>query len=380
MTRRIGVLTSSRADFGIYTPLLRALQATPSWDAELIVFGTHLSHDHGYTVEHIEREGFTATHRVPDCFATEDSPQGVSEAMGRTQSAFARFYAETNFDLIFCLGDRYEMFAAVAAAKPFALNLAHLYGGEQTLGAIDDAFRHGITHLSDWHFAGSARYAERVEQLVGSSEHVFNVGYLSLDTLSTMAFMTPEELLPRCGLDLSRPTLLCTFHPETVAHQRNHRFAEELEAAFSALSNWQVLVTMPNADTRSQPIRSMFSRLAAAHPNISAVESLGTLGYLSAMRHCAAMVGNTSSGYVEASYFPKLVIDLGDRQRGRIQTSNITNVPIDRAQIIEAIGNLAPVAAPSECHIYGDGHAAAKICEVLQRRVLTPQTETTIWS
>ena len=380
MTRRIGVLTSSRADFGIYTPLLRALQETPAWDTELIVFGTHLSREHGATVEHIEREGFEATHKLPECFATDDSPQGVSEAMARTQSAFAQFYAENSFDLFFCLGDRYEMFAAVAAAKPFALNFAHLYGGEQTLGAIDDAFRHGITHLCDWHFAGSARYAERVKQLTGTPERVFDVGYLSLDTLSTMTFMTPEELLPRCGLDLSRPTLLCTFHPETVAHQRNQAYADELHDAFSALSNWQVLITMPNADTRSRPLRSMFSRLAAAHPNISAVESLGTRGYLSAMKHCAAMVGNTSSGYVEASYFPKLVIDLGDRQRGRIRTSNITQVPIERAQIIDAVGRIAPIDSPSECHIYGDGNAAAKICDILHHRVLTPPTETTTWS
>lgn len=380
MTKKIGVLTSSRADFGIYTPLLRALEAEPTWEPELIVFGTHLSRRHGYTIEQIEREGFEAAHRIQNCFADDDSPQSVSEAMGRTQTAFAKLYGSVDYDLIFCLGDRYEMFAAVAAAKPFSLNLAHLYGGEKTLGAIDDAFRHGITHLCDWHFAGSAPYAERVEQLTGTPERVFNVGYLSLDTLSRMEFMEPSELQPLCGLDLSRPTLLCTFHPETVAHQRNSEYADEIYEAFSALSDWQILVTMPNADTRSQPIRSMFARLASEQSRVSAVENLGTRGYLSAMKHCAAMVGNTSSGYVEASFFPKMVVDLGDRQRGRIQTSNIIRTPIETRRIIEAVGRSLPDDFQSECHIYGHGDAALKIRDILHQRVFSPASETNPWS
>ncbi|MGB1700195.1 MAG: UDP-N-acetylglucosamine 2-epimerase, partial [Nannocystaceae bacterium] len=351
-----------------------------SWDVDIIAFGTHLSERHGHTVDQIEREGFEVAHRIPDCFAEDDSPQGVSEAMGRTQTAFARFYGSNDYDLLFCLGDRYEMFAAVAAAKPFSLNLAHLYGGEQTLGAIDDAFRHGITHLCRWHFAGSAPYAARVEQLTGTSDGVFNVGYLSLDTLSKMNFMTPEDLRPMCGLDLAEPTLLCTVHPETVAHERNKAYAQEIYEAFCALPDRQFLVTMPNADTRSQSIRDMFTRLASERANISAVENLGTRGYLSAMKHCAAMVGNTSSGYVEASFFPKVVIDLGERQRGRIQTSNITRTPIDRRGIVNAIRNITPIESPSECHIYGDGDTAAKIVRILHEQVLPQTQEIPPWS
>ena len=370
MKTRIAVLSSSRADFGIYRPLLDALIAEPGIVCELVAFGTHLSRAHGYTVSLIESEGYTVAHGIEDCFAHQDDAAGVAAAMARTLAEFGAFWAREPFDLAICLGDRYEMFSAVAAAKPFGLPVVHLYGGETTLGAIDEAFRHCLSHLSSWHLTGAEIYAQRVRALVEDERRVFNVGYLSLDTLSRLEFMSPEALSSRCGLDLSTPTLLCTFHPETVSPERNAAYAEELCGALRELQDFQVLVTMPNADTRASVIRAELQQLASETPRISAVESLGSLGYLSAMRHCVAMVGNTSSGFVEASYFPKPVINLGDRQRGRHLTPNIIQTPIERGRIIEAVAGIQSASPSDHTRIYGDGHSAASIMTILREHII----------
>jgi GDP/UDP-N,N'-diacetylbacillosamine 2-epimerase (hydrolysing) len=368
--KKIGILSSSRADFSIYEPLIRALNDDPAFETQLIAFGTHLSRAHGYTLDSIAQSGFTVAHALDHCYANADEPAAISEAMGRTMVEFAKLWARETFDLVFCLGDRYEMLAAVLAAKPFNIPFAHLYGGETTLGAMDEAFRHSISHLSQWHFTGAEAYAERVQELTQRPEHIFNCGYINLDTLSGLNFISPEGMNERCGLNMSHPTLLVTMHPETERYTQTAHFADELCDALEALTEFQVLLTMPNSDTHGNQIRSRVLDLQKRRSGMVCVENLGTLGYASAMKHCVAMLGNTSSGFVEASFFPKPVINLGKRQEGRILTPNIAGCDFVKADIVNLVrSHSRQTFDPKSSAIYGQGQSTACILQQLKTHI-----------
>lgn len=367
MLKKIGLLTSSRADFSIYLPLIREISNKPNYQLEIIAFGTHLAAEFGNTIELIEKEGIHVSHKLSDCYAIGESPLDVSKAIANTQMKFANFWSENSYHLVFCLGDRYEMFAAISAAVPFQIPFAHLHGGETTLGAIDNCFRHSITHMSKWHFTACNIYKNRVIELTHSPENTFNCGALSIDNIRTLQLLSIDELNQKTGLNFHRPTILCTFHPETVHFDKNESFAQEICSAFEALTDFQILITLPNSDTGGQIIRNKFLSIQSAFPDrIKAVENLGNTGYISAMKHCTLMVGNTSSGFIEAAYFPKTVINLGDRQHGRLLTKNIYNTPINSRKIVDAIiQNANNTYTKSEVDVYGTGYAAAAICNVL---------------
>lgn len=368
---KIGILTSSRADYSIYYPLILKAMELPNTEVEIIAFGTHLSENHGYTLNHILADGFEVKHQLKNCYALDDSPLGISLAMANTSKVFAEFWNTNKFDLVFCLGDRYEMFAAVSAAVPFQINIAHLYGGERTEGAIDDCLRHAISLMSTWHFTACEEYKKRVEELTLQKNHTFNYGHLSIDNLNRLPLLSIEDLKIKTGVDFSQPTILCTFHPETINFNQNVIFANEIALAFSELTDYQILITMPNSDTGSQPIRNAFTKLESNNSNIHTTENLGTIGYLSAMKHCTMMVGNTSSGFVEASFFPKTVINLGERQTGRIVTSNIINTKITKHDILSAISaNSGNTYEEGKIQIYGNGETAISICSEIQNNIL----------
>jgi GDP/UDP-N,N'-diacetylbacillosamine 2-epimerase (hydrolysing) len=364
---KIGVLTSSRADYSIYYPLLLELQKDEAFELEVVAFGTHLSNFHGYTVEQIERDGFKVPHKI-ESMILGDSTEAIASAMGLTMTKFASFWAVSNhYDVVFALGDRYEMFAAVSASLPFGIPIAHIHGGETTLGAIDDALRHAITHISKFHFTSTEQYKERVISLKGTAEHVYNVGALSIDNLSRLKLFSPEEFRVKFGIDLLKPSILITFHPETVSFHKNAEYTDELIAALQELKQYQLIITMPNADTAGSMIREKLNRFIAANPNAIGVESFGTVGYLSCMKYCSFMLGNTSSGFVEASHFPKWVINLGERQLGRIETENIITVPIIKANILDAVRKVEKSADLSPGLTYGTGETASSIVKILRR-------------
>lgn len=368
---KIGILTSSRADYSIYYPLIIKAMELPNTQVELIAFGTHLSKQHGYTIDHILADGFEVKHQLDHCYALNDSPMGISLAMANTSKVFAEFWNENQFDLVFCLGDRYEMFAAVSAAVPYQINISHLYGGERTEGAIDDCLRHAISLMSKWHFTACEDYKKRVEELTLQKNRTFNFGHLSIDNLKRLPLLSIEDLKVKTGVDFSRPTILCTFHPETINFNQNAVFANEITMAFNELNEYQILITMPNSDTGSQPIRDTFSKLSTTNINVYITENLGTIGYLSAMKHCSMMVGNTSSGFVEASFFPKTVINLGERQTGRIVTSNIINTKITKQEILSAISaNRGNTYEEGKIQIYGNGETAISVCSEIQNHIL----------
>ena len=335
---RVGVLTSSRADFGIYLPLLKALQKEEAFHLELIVFGTHLSKFHGYTVEQIEREGFKIAKRI-ESLLLGDTPSAIASAYGLTALKFAEYWQENeqSFDVVFALGDRFEMAAAVAASIPFGIKIAHLHGGETTLGAIDNIYRHSISLASQLHFVGAEFFAKRLNQLLDDEKaSIYNVGSLSLENLKNIDFLSIEAFKNKWQIDLNIKTILVTVHPETVAYQKNLIYCEETIKALDQLANdFQIVITMPNADTAGMVFRKAFEALAQKKKTIKIIENFGTQSYFTCMKYAKLMVGNTSSGIVEAASFQKYVLNLGDRQKDRLCGENVIHVPFNHDLIVK---------------------------------------------
>ncbi len=370
--RRIAILTSSRADYGIYKPLLNALQKDEFFEFEIIAFGTHLSQFHSYTLQNIINDGFEVKHTVETMLLT-DTSESISAAMGLTMLKFSTLWASLKgkIDLILCLGDRYEMFAAVLASVPFQIPVAHLHGGETTLGAIDNVFRHSITLASQLHFTSTEKNKAKVIELLGNentennTHHVYNVGALSLDNLHEISLLNLIEFYNKYQIDLQKPTILLTFHPETVNFEINVTYIDNLLASLDILQNtYQVIITMPNADTAGNMIRQKLLTWADNKTTAFIVENFGTLGYFSAMKHCSFLLGNTSSGIIEAASFGKYVINLGDRQKGRETGNNVLQIPIEKDKILGAVQQIENLPILSNYNIYGDGNTTQKILKI----------------
>ena len=366
---RVGVLTSSRADFGIYLPLLKALQKEEAFHLELIVFGTHLSKFHGYTVEQIEREGFKIAKRI-ESLLLGDTPSAIASAYGLTVLKFAEYWQENeqNFDVVFALGDRFEMAAAVAASIPFGIKIAHLYGGETTLGAIDNIYRHSISLASQLHFVGAEFFAKRLNQLLDDEKaSIYNVGSLSLENLKNIDFLSIEAFKNKWQIDLNIKTILVTVHPETVAYQKNLAYCEETIKALEQLANeFQIVITMPNADTAGMVFREAFETLAKKQQSIKIIENFGTQSYFTCMKYAKLMVGNTSSGIVEAASFQKYVLNLGDRQKDRLCGENVIHVPFNHDLIVKNTLEYATKEYNGE-NIYFKSNPSEIIIQILKK-------------
>lgn len=364
---KIGILTSTRADFGIYIPLLKALFSDHYFKPEIIAFGTHLSKKHGETINEILKQGFTVAHQINTKPEGDDMPVDISKSIGETIVSFSSFWETHEFDLVFALGDRYEMFAAVTAASPFNITFAHLHAGETTLGAIDNTYRHSISLMSKYLLVSTEEYKKRAIEITQNSENTFNVGALSIDNLVKADFFSKKEFLEEFGIDLTIPTVLSTFHPETVALDKNKIYIQELLEAFDEIKvNHQIVITMPNADTMGRMIRNEIEKFAKDKAEIILIESFGMKGYLTCMKHCKMLIGNTSSGFAEAAFFPNWVINIGDRQKGRIITPNICTVPAEKSKILNAVKSIENSQIPLNINIYGQGQTAEKIKKILK--------------
>lgn len=252
---KIGLLTSSRADFGVYYPLAKELLKDSYFKLEIIAFGTHLSEQYGYTLKEIEKQGFEVTHKI-NTMPKGDTPYYISNSISYTIKEFSKFWNENRFDLVITLGDRFEMFAAVTAGSPFNVKFAHIHAGETTLGAIDNAYRHGISLMSEYLFVSTEDYKKRAIEINQQHDKVFNVGALSIDNLISQDFFSIDEIKKKFNINIVKPTILSTFHPETIALENNKRYIKELIAAFKELQiKYKLLITMPNADTMGLLIR-----------------------------------------------------------------------------------------------------------------------------
>ena len=366
--RRIGVVTVARSDYGIYVPILRKIQADPGLELHLIVAGMHLSPEFGSTVQAIEADGFEIGDRV-EMLVASDTPEAVAKSMGLGTIGFAQSYAHAPPDILLVLGDRFEMHAAVVAALPFKIPVAHIHGGEITEGAIDDALRHSITKLSHLHFVTTEEYRRRVLQMGEEPWRVVLSGALSIDNQRSVELVPASELESKYGFRFASSLLLVTFHPVTLEHEQTEWQMTELLAALEA-SEMPVVFTRPNADTGGRIIMRMIQNFTESHDSTWLVDNLGTQDYFSLMALAAAMVGNSSSGMTEAAGYGLPVVNIGTRQKGRIRTANIIDVGYGKQEILKGIqravsgeyrSGLKDIPNP-----YGDGTAAERILSTLK--------------
>lgn len=339
---KIAILTSSRADYGIYLPLLRTLEKEKEIDFEIIAFGTHLAKDFGNTIDQILADGFSVSYSI-DTLPKGDTAIDITCSLSKTIATFGKFWDahRLEYDWVLCLGDRYEMFGAVTAGIPFGIRFAHIHGGETTLGAMDNIFRDAITHASKLHFTSCEQHRQRVENLISGSKNVYNVGALSLENLANIPLYSIKEFKDYFFVDLSVPTILSTIHPETVNPENNQNFVEEYSKAILSLEDYQILITLPNTDTNNSVIRERLLKLPGETQNrVICIENLGTRGYFSAMKHCCFIMGNSSSGIIEAASFGKYVINIGDRQKGRFCSENMINTSFNSSKINEIIKSI----------------------------------------
>lgn len=337
---KIGVLTSSRADYGIYLPLLQKLKIDSFFELEIIAFGTHLSRNHGYTLRDIEKDGYNTIHEIIS-LVDDDSQKGISTSYGCTVLKFSEFWENHSFDLVFCLGDRFEMSAAVQASIPFGIKLAHIHGGETTLGAIDNIYRHQITLASDIHFVTTSNSFIKVKNLKGDAKKIYDVGSLSLNNIEKFRPIDKLFFLDKFKIP-KKAFALVTFHPETVSASDNLLHVKEMKKALTRISKKiNIVITMPNADTLGSLYRKELKDLKIKNPNtIFLIENFGKVNYFTAMNYAVLLIGNTSSGIIEAASFNKYVINVGDRQKGRIQSNNVFNTSFDSDMIFDAFNTI----------------------------------------
>jgi len=365
------VVTVGRSDYGIFLPVLREISEDPDLKLCLIATGMHLSPEFGLTVEAIENDGFNVDDRI-EMLLSSDSPEGVAKSVGLGIIGFAQAYSRFQPDILLVLGDRFETLAAVTASLPYQIPVAHIHGGESTEGLIDEPIRHSIK-MSHLHFTSMERYAERVIQMGEEPWRVVASGAPALDNLLRMNLLSQAELASEHGLDMTRPTLLVTYHPVTLDSEQTGPHMSELLAALAEI-DMGIIFTYPNADTRSRVIIDMVQEFVNRHEKAKIMVNLGTRAYFSVMEHATAMIGNSSSGIIEAASFKLPVVNIGDRQQGRAHGENVIDVGDSAGQIQEGIrtavspdfrAGLAGMTNP-----YGDGHAAAKIVEVLKKTPL----------
>jgi GDP/UDP-N,N'-diacetylbacillosamine 2-epimerase (hydrolysing) len=364
---KIAILTSSRADYGILYPLISKLNADKFFNVDIIAFGSHMSKISCKTKELILKDGFFIKYSL-DTSPKKDNPLEISNSMAKTINKFAKIWKKETYNLIIVLGDRYEIFAASASAIPFNIKIAHIHGGETTSGAIDDCFRNSITQMSSIHFAASEEYKNRVIELKNSNLNVYNTGSLSIENLKKMKLLSITDFKKKFKIDLSIPTILITFHPETVDFEKNKKYISILTRTLNELSKFQLVITMPNEDTMGIYIRKKLEIFIKKNANAIKVETFGTIGYLSCIKHCKMMLGNTSSGFIEAAFFSKYVINIGNRQSGRIVTPNIVSVEIDKIRILDAVNNFSKYKVVKYNGIYGNGRTSEKIISIIKNK------------
>lgn len=364
----ICVLTATRAEYGLLKPLILALRGQ-SWIAvEVAVTGMHLSHEFGLTYRVIEEDGIDIAVKIPIVLGN-DTPADISKSMGLAMIGFADYFEQTRPDLLIVLGDRYETLAVCCAAVNARIPIAHLYGGETTQGAVDEAYRHAITKMSQLHFTSTEEYRNRVIQMGESPERVFAVGAIGVENALHKPLLSKDMLGKAIGFTLDKPYAVVTFHPVTLEEGSAAYQCRELLVALDAFVSMKFIITKANADAEGRAINAMLDRYAMGRNNVRLVDSLGDVRYLSALKHASCVVGNSSSGLVEAPSFGIPTVNIGDRQKGRIQAESVLNCKPERLAIVDAINRAISDdfrrMAKQTINPYGDGNSTSKVMNVI---------------
>jgi len=367
--RKICIITGTRAEYGLLRWVMQGIKDDPELRLQLIVTGMHLSPEYGLTYKAIEEDGFQIDRKV-ELLTSSDTSVGIAKSMGLGLIGFADALNQLQPDLVVVLGDRFEIFSAVSASLVAHIPVAHLHGGETTEGSLDEALRHSITKMSHLHFVATEKYRDRVIQLGEQPDFVFTVGGLGIDSIKKLQLLSRSELEKSIDFKLGKKNLLITFHPVTLETDTAENQLEELLTALSVLKDTQLIFTLPNADMGSRGLIKMINKFTARFPNARAYPSLGQLRYLSCVAQVDGVVGNSSSGLLEVPSFQKGAINIGDRQRGRLQADSVINCAPIRESIAEALDRLYSSEFKSGlCKVinpYGEGGASEKIIKTIK--------------
>ncbi|MGG7213291.1 UDP-N-acetylglucosamine 2-epimerase [Clostridium nigeriense] len=335
--KKVCVVTGTRAEYGLLKPLIEKINNDNELELQLIATGMHLSPEFGMTYNNIVEDGYKVDEKI-EILLSSDTSVGISKSMGLATISFAEVFERLKPDMIVVLGDRFEIFAVCSAAVVAKIPIAHLHGGETTEGAFDEAFRHSITKMSYLHFTSTDEYKKRVIQLGEDPKRVFNVGAIGVENILKMELMSKEELEESIGFDLGDSFSLVTFHPVTLENSTSEEQIKELLDALESIDDMKFIITKANSDSDGRIINRVIDEHCAKNKDryISFV-SMGYKRYLSAMKNCEMVIGNSSSGIIEAPSFKKATINIGDRQKGRTQSTSVINCKPIKKEIVDSI-------------------------------------------
>jgi UDP-N-acetyl-D-glucosamine 2-epimerase, UDP-hydrolysing len=369
VSRKICVVTGTRAEYGLLRWVMEGIRSEAGLELQVIATGMHLSPEFGFTYREIERDGIRIDRKV-EMLLSADTPTGIAKSMGVGLIGMGEALEQLRPDLLLVLGDRFEIFAAVAASLVARIPVAHLHGGERTEGAFDEAIRHSITKMSHLHFVAAEEYRRRVIQMGEDPANVFLVGGFGIDGIRRLPLLDRTTLEKSLGFELGQRSLLVTFHPVTLEHSTAAQQLDELLAALAPLTDTRLVFTMPNADTDGRLLMDMIERFSSQHSNAHVFTSMGQLNYLSCMQHVDGVVGNSSSGLAEAPTFRVGTINIGDRQRGRLKAGSVIECDPEREAIAEAVRKLYSPEFKSFLSTvrnpYGDGGASERTVQVVR--------------
>ena len=365
--RKICVVTGTRAEYGLLYWLMKGIQEDSELQLQLIVTGMHLSPEFGLTYKVIEQDGFYIDAKV-EMLLSSDTPVGIAKSVGLGVISFAENLERLKPDLMLVIGDRYEILAATQAAMIATIPIAHIAGGDTTEGAFDEAIRHSITKMSHLHFVTNEISAQRVRQMGENPENIYNFGEPGLDQIERLQLLNKNELEKELAFKLRSRNLLITFHPVTLEKESAQKQFTQLLNGLDLLGDDVGLIfTKPNSDTGGRVLIQMIDEYVKHKENAVAFTSLGQLRYLSAMSHVDAVVGNSSSGIYEAPFLKKVTVNIGDRQKGRLQASSVINCVPKAEMIYRAIQNAFVKDCSNAENPYGDGHTSPRIIKVLKQ-------------
>lgn len=369
--RRICIVTGTRADYGLLYWLMRAVEEDPELQLQVVATGMHLSPEFGLTYRVIESDGFALAAKV-EMLLSSDSPVGIAKSIGLAVSGFADVIDRLRPDLLVVLGDRFEILAAAQAAMVARVPIAHIHGGETTEGVIDEAIRHSVSKMAHLHFTAAEPYRRRVIQLGEAPERVFNTGAVGLDSLTRLNLLSRSDLESALEFRLDPgPVILCTYHPVTLDPGRTAQVLEELFTALDQIPEARIVLTKGNADTGGRIVNQLIDEYASRNlDRVGAYVSLGQLRYLSLLREADVVVGNSSSGIIEAPAVRTATVNIGVRQQGRLKGPSIIDCAEDSSSIVEAIRKaLSPgfrEITRTGTTLFGDGNSSTRIKEILK--------------
>lgn len=335
--KKICIITGTRAEYGLLKPLMKKIDNDEELELQIIATGMHLSPEFGLTYEEIENDNFKIDEKI-EILLSSDTEIGISKSMGLAMISFSESFQRLKPDMIVVLGDRYEIFAAVSVASVARIPIAHLHGGETTEGAFDEGFRHSITKMSYLHFTSTEKYRKRVIQLGENPERVYNVGSIGVESILTLNLLSKDELEKSIKFEFKDKVALVTFHPVTLEDDTAKIQFKNLLNALNTIKDLRIIFTKANSDTAGRIINKMIDEYASSNKkNTIAFISMGQLRYLSAMKYANIVIGNSSSGIIEAPSFKIPTVNIGDRQKGRVQSKTTINCNTTEEEIKKAI-------------------------------------------